>query len=181
VPLLNFGQPADGIVQLGFVVEDLDAAIGRYTQLLNIGPWTVFENMSLGKVEYRGVPSSLDLTIANGCAGHMQIELIQQNDDRPSVYTEKPLERRYEFHHWGVATRDFDRDFERFRSMGYEVAVYAHVEDFDARGAHMDTTRDLPGMIELIEMTPEVEQVFTDSYKAALGWDGTDPVRVMRP
>jgi hypothetical protein len=175
LPLLNFGQPVDGIVQLGFVVDDLEAALDRYTQLLNVGPWTVFEHMSLANVEYRGRPSSLDLTIANGCAGHMHIELIQQNDDRPSVYNESPAPRRYGFHHWGVATYDFDRELRRYSDLGYEVAVYAYVEDFGVRGAYMDTTRDLPGMVELMEMSPEVERVFTDIYKAALGWEAATP------
>jgi Glyoxalase/Bleomycin resistance protein/Dioxygenase superfamily len=178
VPVLNFGQPPNGVIQLGFVVDDVYEAMREYSELLNVGPWVVYEHMSLSNIEYRGQPATLDLTIGSASAGHLQIELVQQNDEVPSVYTEAPADRRYGFHHWGVGTDDFDRDFQRLKDRGYEVAVYAYVEDFDARAAYMDTTKDLPGMVELIEMTPAVEQMFTDSYKASLGWDGTDPVRV---
>jgi len=181
VPLLNFGQPPGGLVQLGFVVKDVHEEIERYSQLMNIGPWFVYENMALSGGEYRGRPTSIDVTIAMAHAGHIQFELVQQNDDAPSVYKEVPEDRRYGFHHWGLGTTDFDADLERLKARGYEVALFAYVEDFDARGAYMDTKGDLPGMVELIEMVPPVEQMFTETYKAALGWDGSDPVRVQTP
>jgi hypothetical protein len=177
--LLNFGQPAGGIVQLGYVVKDVFEAVEHFSDLLNAGPWIVFEHMALENGEYRGNPTSLDVSIAMAHAGHVQIELIQQNNDVPSVYSEVPEDRRYGFHHWGIGTTDFDGDLQRLKDRGYEVALIARVEDFDARGAYMDTKRDMPGMVELIEMVPAVEQMFTDTYKASLGWDGTEPVRIM--
>ena len=48
------------------------------------------------------------------------------------------------------------------------------------RVAYIDTTADLPGMIEAIEMTPSSEANFTSYYQAALGWDGRDPVRARK-
>ena len=41
----------------------------------------------------------------------------------------------------------------------------------------MDATRDLPGMIELIEHTEAQESVYTEIFEAARDWDGRDPIR----
>jgi hypothetical protein len=45
------------------------------------------------------------------------------------------------------------------------------------RVVYMDTTRDLPGMIELMEMMPSLEARYTEMYQASVGWDGSEPVR----
>jgi Glyoxalase/Bleomycin resistance protein/Dioxygenase superfamily len=177
VSLLNFGQPAGGVVQLGYVVKDIFAALENFSSVLNAGPWIVFEHMALDNGEYRGRPTSLDVSIAMAHAGHVQVELVQQNDDTPSVYTEVPEDRRYGFHHWGLGTTDFDGDLQRLTDRGYEVALIARVEEFNARGAYLDTKGEMPGWVELIEMVPAVEEMFTDTYKAALGWDGVELVR----
>ena len=46
-----------------------------------------------------------------------------------------------------------------------------------ARIAYIDTLASLPGMVELIEFTPAQHRRYTAMYAAAVGWDGSDPVR----
>ena len=41
----------------------------------------------------------------------------------------------------------------------------------------MDTTAQLPGFVELIELGGAFEPVFNGFYRASIGWDGQDPVR----
>ena len=55
---------------------------------------------------------------------------------------------------------------------GEDSVALAH-----ARLAILDTHDDFPGMIELLEMHPEVEAFFASMRTAAAGWDGRDPVR----
>jgi hypothetical protein len=45
------------------------------------------------------------------------------------------------------------------------------------RVAYMDTTRQLPGFVELIELGGAFEPLFSRFYRAGIGWDGADPVR----
>ena len=45
------------------------------------------------------------------------------------------------------------------------------------RVAYMDTTAQLPGFVELIELGGAFEPVFNGFYRASIGWDGQDPVR----
>jgi hypothetical protein len=109
-------------------------------------------------------------------SGHMLIELIQPNDDKPSVYREAIERRGYGFHHFGVGTTDYDADLARHREQGHELAFQAFVPT-GGRVGYVDTTADLPGYVELIEMDEATDHTFTRFYAASLAWDGSDPVR----
>lgn len=174
--LLNFGQPDDGIVQMAYVVEDIHSAMKQWVEQLKVGPWFLLEHFTGVEPSYRGKPSEADVAIAMSFAGHMMIELIQPNNHAPSVYRETIEKRGYGFHHWGVGSKDFDRDVETFQKGGAEVAFFARVPS-GGRVAYMDTTTQLPGMVELIELGADFEPMFTGFYRATLGWDGQDPVR----
>jgi hypothetical protein len=174
--LLNFGQPDGGIIQMAYVVEDIRRAIEQWVEQLKVGPWFLLEHFSGVEASYRGKPSEADVAIAMSFAGHMMIELIQPNNDAPSVYRETIDQRGYGFHHWGVGSKDFDRDVEWYQKRGAELAFFARVPS-GGRIAYMDTTAQLPGMLELIELGADFEPMFTGFYRASLGWDGQHPVR----
>ena len=177
--VLNFGQPVGGIIQVAYIVEDIEASMREFTQRLRVGPWFVSGPFVPPEGIYRGQPTKMRLTLAVGFSGHMSFELIEQHDDLPSVYQEVIKARGYGFHHWAVPVPDLDRAVAEHRAQGYEVAF----SDRSPRGyrvVYMDTTRDLPGMIELMEMSPALEARYTEMYQASLGWDGSDPVRRAR-
>jgi hypothetical protein len=104
------------------------------------------------------------------------IELIQQHDDSPSVFNERPLPGRYGFHHWARLTRTFDEDVARYASLGYEEAFSDRLPS-GSRVVYVDLTRDFPGMLELVEHTEAQEGFYRSIYEASVGWDGRDPVR----
>jgi Glyoxalase/Bleomycin resistance protein/Dioxygenase superfamily len=114
----------------------------------------------------------MTITLARAFAGDSMIELIQQHEDGPSVFTE----RGYGFHHWAIGTRDIDAEINRFAAHGYPVAFEDQVPS-GARIVYVDATADLPGMIELIEMSSEQEAMYVRFREAAADWDGADPVR----
>jgi Glyoxalase/Bleomycin resistance protein/Dioxygenase superfamily len=174
--LLNFGQPDDGVVQMAYVVEDIHRAMNQWVEQLKVGPWFLLERFTGVEPSYRGQPSQADVAIAMSFAGHMMVELIQPNNNAPSVYRETIERRGYGFHHWGIASTDVDRDVETYRKRGAELAFFARVPS-GGRIAYMDTTAQLPGMVELIELGASFEPMFTGFYRASLGWDGKDPVR----
>ena len=43
---------------------------------------------------------------------------------------------------------------------------------------YVDSTADLPGFIEIIEMNDAMQQMYTMFHDEALTWDGTDPIRL---
>lgn len=173
---VGFGQPDDGIIQTSYVVPNVHAAIEQWTSKLRVGPWFLLEHFSGLDPVYRGGPSQADVAIAMSFAGHMNIELIQPNNDAPSVYREHVDRRGWGFHHWGMATWHFDREVERYRKNGHDLVFLAGVPS-GGRVGYMDTTNVLPGYTEFIELGGAFEEVFGRFYRASIGWDGRDPIR----
>ena len=178
--LLNFGQPANGVMQMAYVVKDLRQAIQEWIDKLNVGPWFLLEHFTGEHPVYRGGRSQTDVAIAMSFAGHMNIELIQPNDTHPSVYKEVIDTRGYGFHHWGVATSDIDTDIKRYETMGMELAFRAGVPT-GGDVAYMDSHGALPGFVELISTNPLMERAFSRFYATTLGWDGSTPIRPFGP
>jgi hypothetical protein len=175
---LGFGQPGNAIIQLGYVVPDINSAMTRWTADMRVGPWFVIKRFGGVNPIYRGAPATALCEIALGFAGHIQIELICPSDNEPSVYKEHIERRGYGFHHFGVATTNMDSEINRLTASGYELAFTALVPT-GGRVAYLDTGEALPGMIELIEADAGLNDMFTAIYQASLGWDGSDPVRTI--
>lgn len=174
----GFGQPHGGIIQMAYVVTDIQAAMRHWIDDLKVGPWFLLDHFTGVDPVYRGRPSQADVAIAMAFAGHMLIELIQPNDEHPSVYRELTETRGAGFHHFGVASTDLDRDIAALEAKGYTLAFRAGVPT-GGDVAYMDGGPDKDGFIEFIEATPGMDKTFTRFFHAAQSWDGTDPVRSM--
>ena len=98
--LVSFGQPDDGIIQMAYVVTDIHRAMNLWISKLNVGPWFLLPSFTGDDPQYRGKPSRADVSLAMSFAGHMNVELIQPNNDAPSVYREVLEARGPGFHHW---------------------------------------------------------------------------------
>jgi len=178
--ILSFGQPQGAIMQVAYVVEDIEKAMKHWTETLGVGPFFLFEHFALEDYRYRGKPGDLDITLALGFSGSMCFELIFQHSKSPSVYTEVVERRGYGFHHWAVSTNNFEADLKRHIAAGNAEVLYGLVPDpINARAAYVDTMAELGGMIELIEMTPAVEGFFAALKEPSVNWDGNDPVRML--
>jgi Glyoxalase/Bleomycin resistance protein/Dioxygenase superfamily len=171
----SWGQPEDAIIQFAYVVEEIDDAMRRYVEKLGVGPWFRRGPFTPPRARYRGGPSTATFSVARAFSGHAMVELIQQHDDGPSVF-HPAVPRRYGFHHWARMTGEFDAEVERCAALGWEEAFFDVVPS-GARVVYVDATPDLPGLLELVERTPEQEQVYTAIYRAAVDWDGRDPIR----
>jgi len=78
-------------MQNAFVVTDLDAALDHWTRVMGVGPFFVFERVEFAEIWYRGQSAlDIDLSVAIGYWGDLQIELIRQRNDVPSIYTDFP-------------------------------------------------------------------------------------------
>jgi hypothetical protein len=173
---LGFGQPVGGVIQSAYVVEDIYASMRDFSARLGAGPWFVSDPFRPPEGRHRGEPTTFTITLAIAFSGHLMIELIQQHDENPSVYMEMVKSRGYGFHHWAIGSDAFEADVERYRQAGYVVAF----SDRSPRGmrvAYMDKPGELPGMIEIVEMTPAAEAAYTRCFEAARDWDGADPFR----
>jgi len=177
--LLSFGQPLGSIMQVAYIVKDIEKAMAEWTGRLDVGPFFLFEHFALEDYRYRGKPNDLDITLAMGFSGSMCFELIVQHSKSPSVYTEVIESKGYGFHHWGVSTTSFDDDLARYAASGSEEVLYGFVPPVNARAAYVDTMAELGGMIELIEINPAVEGLFSAIKEPSVNWNGKNPVRIL--
>jgi hypothetical protein len=172
-------QPdAKQVLQLAYVVIDLDAAVQRWLSSLGCGPFLVRRHLTVSEGLYRGRPSNVDFSMAVAQAGPVQIELIQQHDDAPSCYRDLVPAGREGFHHVAMITPDFDAEVARYVAQGFEVASSGLFGD--VRFAYVDTSPAVGHMVELLEDKPSIRAYFDSVKRKAGRWDGvTDPVRSM--
>jgi len=174
---LGYGQPMGGVAQTAFIVPDLRQAIDRWVADMRAGPFFVLPNFLIPGQTYRGEESRADITLAMGFAGHMLIELIQPLDDHPSVYQETIRLRGYGFHHVGIACADVDADSRAYQARGYHEAFRATVPT-GGEVVYLDNgTGAQLGFLELLPVTPGMNETFTRFWHASRDWDGRDPVR----
>lgn len=164
------------IIQNGFVVRDLEAAM-RHWVGLGVGPFFVLPRVEFAAVTYRGRPTQVEIAVAMAYSGALQIELVQQLNDAPSIYREFLDQGREGLHHVGVASTDYAADLARVTASGLEVAMAGST----AAGtgfAYLDSDGGFQGsMVELFEATPGLMTFFARVEAASHGWDGSDPIR----
>jgi hypothetical protein len=172
----GFGQRAGQIVQMAFVVKDMDAAIDRWVRDCGVGPWYLLNSFTGPTQVYRGRPATADIRLAMSFAGHMNIELIQPKDDHPSVFKEIVERRGFGFHHVGIAVHDVESERARLEILGYRLAFEAPVPS-GGSVVYMGKDDLEPGFVELIPATPGFDEMFTRFWRSTIGWDGSHPVR----
>lgn len=137
--------PAD---QIGFVVRDLDEAVARFAPLF--GPFHIMDG-SVQQADYRGRKADVELRIAFGRSGELEIELIQWvAGDSP--HREAIEAGREGMHHIRFRVEDVDTWIPRLRAVGYQCAWYKRWSA-DTTFAYLERARD-PTWIELLQMPP---------------------------
>jgi len=174
--VFKFGARDNSIIQAGYSVADIEEGMRHYSDLLHVGPWFLVGPFVPPKGLYRGVPTKMKVSLALAYSGPLQIELIQQHDKEPSVFQETLKARgAHGFHHWGIGVRDFEKAAAHYRSLGYQEAFSDTAPDpLGCRVIYFDTGRDLPGMLEIIEINASTDAVFGDMYQAGQAWNGKD-------
>ena len=162
--------------QNGYVVRDIDAALRHWTEVLGVGPFFYFERVPMERFEVDGAPSPLEVSIALANSGPLQIELIQQRNDAPSMYREF-LEAGHEgLQHVAYWTSDFDAELAQAEARGFVVGQAGAI-GADGRFVYFRTQSHPGTVIELSETGGAKGRFFEHIAKTAASWDGSDPVR----
>lgn len=166
-------------VQLGFVVDDVVSAARRWVEVHGVGPFHVLPPRST-PCTYRGEPSTLDLQLAVAQAGPVQIELIQQRDDRPSVFRELAASGGGSFHQVCTVTHEYRASLEHHARLGFEIACEIPGGAGAPSVAYIDTLAEFGFFTEVVEATRGFLDQLAAIDRAGATWDGTDPVRLVR-
>ncbi len=168
-------QPLYTLRQLAYVVRDLDVALAYWIDVLKVGPFFLFEHCPLENQIYRGNPSNVDVTLALGNSGDVQIELIFQHNDAGSVYKEFLDAGKEGVHHFGLMPVDYHATCQQYRDLGHAAAFECTVGG--AALTYFDTLDKVGHFIELWDNDDVFKDLFTLVENAAKEWDGSDPVR----
>ncbi len=168
------------IIQNGYVVRDIQAAMQHWITVLGVGPWFYVDRLDVPDFTYKGQPSAAHISLALANSGPLQVELIQQRNDAPSLYRDFLNAGHEGLQHLGYGTRQFEADLERLLHLGYTIG---HRGTVGGRGPFVYLlTESHPGtVVELLDMGHGRERIFAGIAEAARTWDGTDPIRTVFP
>src|SRR5258708_7461142 len=115
------------VCQNGYVVRDIDAALKFWTEVLRVGPFFYVPSVKVDWFRYRGTASPVEMSIALANSGDLQIELIQQRNDAPSMYRDF-LDRHGEvLQHMSYWSTDYQALYDRALAAACVVAHEAQI------------------------------------------------------
>jgi len=168
------------VCQNGYVVRDIEAALKHWTEVMGVGPFYYIDRVKCDWFTYRGEPSPVEMSIALGNTGDLQIELIQQRNDAPSMYMDFLNAGREGLQHMSWWTTDYQAQYDRALAAGFKVGHEGQIGGPQGRFVYFDTETHPGTVIEMSDISGAKGKFFEHIRKAAIGWDGTDPVRPVK-
>ena len=132
--------------QVGFVVRDMDAALALYEPLF--GPFTMMEPGN-DSYDFRGEQAEVELQLAFGKSGELEIELIAVVSGR-SPHQEFLDSGREGMHHLRFRVASLEAEVKKADALGYRN-IWGKRFSEDTAVAYLSRQGD-PLLIELLEM-----------------------------
>lgn len=168
--------------QIAFVVSDIDQSMHYWSHTLGVGPFFIKRNIQFANYIYREQNrTSPTVSIALANSGFIQIELIQQHDDTPSVYKEFLDSGRDGLQHvssW-MTTENMKKRKQELVSQGVKVAQECVIPSSGVNLVYFDTDAGDSGIIYEIAdlLEPVHNERILNIKNASACWDGNNPVR----
>jgi len=171
----RFGE----IRQMGYVVHDIEAALRHWIEVLGIGPWFYVDRLPVENFTYRGRPSEPHVSIALANSGRIQVELIQQRNEAPSMYRDFLAASEGGLQHFCTWPENYDEMLARALADGFTIGQGGT----SPRGpfVYLETEAHPGTVVELAALTPLRRRQFAAIEAAAADWDGSEPVRTRWP
>lgn len=161
--------------QLAYMPRDMEAALAFWTKTMGVGPFFSIPHITYKASYYHGEPSNFDISVLLGYWGDVQIELTEQHNDAPSVYRRWVDEGREGLHHVCLWADDLANARKVCTAAGARIEQEVQMEG--AGAIYVDVGGGPGTMMEILQPSPEILDVFTMMRDASRGWDGRDPVR----
>lgn len=164
--------------QMAYVVPDIREAARRHSELFGSGPFFVADNIPFKSSVYRGQEVPFAHSAAFGQWGDLQVEFMQREDDQKSVLTDvlEMTGGNSATHHKAIIIPDAAEAAAAFERAGYPIA-WRGVMEVGIEVFMVDTLPLYGHMIELYAPSEMVESFYAMVKDAAVGFDGTNPIR----
>ena len=115
------------------------------------------------------------MTVAIAYTGNYQVELVQQHNDAPSIYTDFLRNNAPGLQPVGTLVANLDEalDTNGFRDLVVQDGSTAAGQRF----AYVDSVLHNGTMLELIEADAAMQRAFDYMKQAAAEWDGAEAIR----
>jgi hypothetical protein len=161
--------------QVGYVVRDIETAMQEWLYL-GVGPWFYTEKAPVDNFQYMGKPYELDMSVALTHSGYIQVELIQQRNEAPSLYRDFLNTCKEGIQHISHWVDDFDEKCRLLSDLGYIVGHSGNIGP-NGRFAYF-VNEKLPGtVIEVSEVSGFKGEIFKQIAEICAKWNGSDPIR----
>lgn len=169
----EFGQ----IMQHGYIVGDVETAAVEWARRVGAGPFYVLDHIAMDQYYFRGVRTDVELRLAFGYWGSLQIELIQPLGHSDTLYSRALRSTAGQLNHCATVVADIDGLLARRQLQNRVVQAgkmptglkFVYLEEYLPGGQHL----------ELIEAQESTVMAFAAMEAASRRWDGKTPVRPM--
>lgn len=150
--------------QVAYVVQDLDAAVRHWSDVLGVGPWTIW-TMGPDVLEdsvYDGRPAEFGIRHALAWSGPLQFEIVEPLQG-PSLFADQLEANGPGLSHVGVLVEDHEAATKEIVSQGYRPLQSARFgQSRDGRFAYFGSPRG-DSVVELI-LPPSVRYPADATY-----------------
>jgi hypothetical protein len=168
------------IRQNGYVVRDIRAAMDHWVNAHGVGPWYFVERVQLDWFRYRGRDAAPEMSIALANSGDLQIELIQQTNDAPSLYKDFLDAGREGLQHVAYWSTDYQALLDRALAAGHRIGHEGQIGGPQGRFCYFESDAHPGAMIEISDISGTKGAFFEHIRQKAQGWTGEHPIRVAR-
>jgi hypothetical protein len=166
-----FGQ----IAQIGYVVPDVHASMEHWLGN-GVGPWFYVDRVDMDFFRYRGEDSSLEMSVAVANSGSLQIELIQQRNEAPSMYRDFLAAGHSGAQHVAYWSTSYQALYDRALANGFRLGQEGSIGGPQGRFAYFEHELDPGTVIEISDVSGPKGDLFAFVREAARDWDGTKPI-----
>jgi catechol 2,3-dioxygenase-like lactoylglutathione lyase family enzyme len=160
---------------VGYVVDDIPAAVDWAVSALGAGPFFVIEHMAFDVVTFEGKPAAYDHSSAFGQWGSLKLELTVVHSAQPAGLAAALGGASGRVGH--IAWLASDLDAESARLSAADVPAFHEGRAGPVRAIWHDARATLGHHIEILQDCPEIQGFYDLIRTSADRWDGSNPLR----
>jgi hypothetical protein len=171
----SFGVPE--IHHVGYVVEDLRSGVERFARDVGAGPFFGMEHLVFDEVTYEGGPALYDHSSAFGAWGPILVELTQVHDAQPAAFRAALVRPGEGIGHVAWMAPSLSEETARLQALG--LRAFHAGRTGPASAVWFDGGPIFGHPVEVLEEREELRAFYAMVRAAAVGWDGSEPLRIM--
>lgn len=164
------------LVQIAYIVPDLEAACREWAEKAGVGPFLIRANMDV-RGTFQGEPAVYRHSAAFGQWGPLMLELVEIHEcTPPSMYAAFAHSAPNEVNHVAYFVEDLDVASAALQERGCTL-ITELVTTSGMRVHFLDDRATTGGLIELYVGTEHLRALYEKVAALHEGWDGSDIIR----